>query len=172
MLSTKRYSEIYAILDGAEVAPYDCGSLCGSICCSDRPFNDGGSFIYLLPGEKEYLISAGSHIQIDRESADEHDLPASWGKYVYIAACPGKDMCDRPTRPIQCRTFPLQPYITKAGELEMTMCYMDIPYSCPFLRGEEPVSDAFRRAAYDAWMMLIEDPAIRDLVILDSKKRR
>jgi hypothetical protein len=62
--------------------------------------------------------------------------------------------------------------MTEGGGLEITMCYMDIPYSCPFLKGEASVSDAFRLAVYDAWTMLIEDKAVRDLVILDSKKRR
>ena len=62
------------------------------------------------------------------------------------------------------------PYITDLGVLEMTLCYMDLPYSCPFVEGKETVSDDFWRATLKAWTMLIEDAAIWDLVILDSQE--
>ena len=172
MIDPEVYREIYAILDSAGPVPYDCGTLCNGICCSDQSFDDGDSYIYLFPGEKEYLELAGSRIRIERQRRDEHDLPKSWGEYVYIARCPGKETCDRATRPIQCRTFPLQPYITERGELEMRLCYIDIPYSCPFVEGKADVSDDFRWAAYKAWSILVKDRAIRELVKSDSKEKR
>lgn len=168
MPGIETYKEIYAVLDEGPVA-YDCGSLCGSACCSDLSFCGEDPYIYLLPGEKEYLDDAGSSIHIKRQNRREHDLPASWGEYVYIACCPGNVNCERAVRPIQCRTFPLYPYITEEGELEMRLCYMDLPYSCPFVEKRSVVSDDFYRAALKAWKMLIEDKAIRDLVILDSR---
>ena len=172
MLSIEDYRKIYNILDRADPAPYDCGRLCGSICCSDASFDGEESYIYLLPGENEYLRSAGSGIRIERQKRDEHDLPASWGEYVYIARCLGRAGCDRRNRPIQCRTFPLHPYVSEEGVFEMVMCYMDIPYPCPFIEGKESLSDEFGRAVYEAWQMLIKDSAIMDLVIQDSKQRR
>lgn len=171
MLSIQKYGEIYAMLDNIGPADYDCGRHCGSICCSDSSFDDEDSYIYLLPGEKEYLESAGCDMHIARQKREEHDLPKSWGKYVYIMRCPGKEKCDRRLRPIQCRTFPLQPYLSDEGELEMVLYYMDVPYSCPFVEGEQPVSDEFRRAAHKAWTELIADKSIRDLVGMDSKER-
>ena len=54
----------------------------------------------------------------------------------------------------------------------MVMCYMDIPYPCPFIEGKESLSDEFGRAVYEAWQMLIKDSAIMDLVIQDSRQRR
>ena len=165
-----RYREIYAILDKAGPAPYDCGTLCNSICCSDSSFEDGDSYIYLLPGEKEYLEAVGSSIVIERQRRDEHDLPKSWGEYVYIARCPGKETCERGTRPIQCRTFPLHPFISDKGKLEMRLYYFELPYSCPFVEGKEPVSEEHRLMTQKAWEILTEDKAIRDLVKLDSKE--
>lgn len=172
MLSTDQYKEIYEILDQAGPAKYDCGRLCDSICCSDSSFDDGDSYIYLLPGEKEYLDLVGSGICIEKQRRDEHDLPKSWGEYVYIARCPGKGSCERNIRPIQCRTFPLHPYINGKGVLEMAIFYMDIPYSCPFVEGKVAVSDDFYRTTLKAWNLLVEDKAIRDLVKLDSKERK
>lgn len=169
MLSFDRYKEIYALLDPVGPVPYDCGTLCGSICCSSAAFDGEDPYIYLLPGEKEYLEACGSRMHIVRQRRDEHDLPVSWGQYVYIAYCCGKEMCDRHLRPIQCRTFPLQPGISKNGELGLVLCRADIPYHCPFLDGSLTVSDDFKSAVFMAWQLLIEDEAIRDLVISDSE---
>ncbi len=169
MLNIDTFKKIYDILDQATPASYDCGTLCGSICCSDSSFDDGDSYIYLFPGEKEYLDSVGSNLLIEKQRRDEHDLPLSWGEYVYIARCPGKDSCERYTRPIQCRTFPLQPYITENGELEMRLCYTELPYSCPFVEGKTAVSEDFWRLTKKAWELLVMDKPIRDLVKQDSK---
>ncbi len=171
MLDKDEYRKIYTMLDKVSPVPYDCGKLCGSICCSDSPFEAEDSYIYLLPGEKEYLESEGCTLPIVKERREEHYLPKSWGEYVYIVKCPGSYKCDRKHRPIQCRTFPLQPYISDKGKLEMTLCYEDLPYRCPFVEGKETISDEFVSATYDAWSALIKDKAIRDLVKQDSKDR-
>ncbi len=169
MLSIDKYREIYRILDSAHPVEFDCGTLCDSACCNNAYFGSGESYIYLLPGEKEYLESVGCEIQIVREKRSDHYLPRSWGRYVYIAHCPGADVCGRDVRPIQCRTFPLQPYIGDDGTLKMILSRMDLPYACPFVEGEAKVSYDFCKAAYEAWLLLTEDKAIRDLVRLDSK---
>lgn len=171
MISVEEYAKIYKMLDRMGPAPYDCGKLCGSICCNEGPFEEEGSYIYLLPGEKEYLESAGCGIPIVSEKREEHYLPASWGENVYIAKCPGVSGCDRKCRPIQCRTFPLQAYISDEGRLEVTLYYEDLPYRCPFVAGEEMISDDFVCAVYDAWSILIKDAAVRDLVEQDSAGR-
>ncbi len=171
MLSIDKYREIYRILDSAHPVEFDCGTLCGSICCSDSSFGSEESYIYLLPGEKEYLDSIGCTIPIVREKRSEHYLPGSWGDYVYIARCPGENACGRDARPIQCRTFPLEPYIAADGSLKMIPERTDLPYKCPFITGEAALSEDFLRATYEAWSLLIEDEAIRDLVMLDSDER-
>ena len=174
MLDIEQYRKVYELLDTVTPMPYDCGSLCGSICCKSDPFSDGDSYIYLLPGEKEYLEHAGCPLAIEREDIREecHDLPASWGKYVYIARCEGPEGCDRRTRPIQCRTFPLTPHLNEAGELRMIYFDFDLPYVCPLIKEKAVLSDDFSSTVYEVWKILTEDKAIRDMVKLDSKKRR
>ena len=172
MLSIEQYKIIYSMLDRVSPVPYDCGSLCDSICCRGEPFgSDEDSYIYLLPGEKEYIESTGADMVIDRESIKEHDLPASWGKYVYIARCDGPKTCRRNVRPIQCRTFPIIPHLRKGGKLEMIYCDVDLPYKCPLIGEERKLSDDFIRTTHEAWKMLIEDQAIRDFVKHDSRQR-
>lgn len=172
MLSVEEYARIYSMLD--EVSPLfgDCGQLCGSICCSNDPFGNEESYIYLLPGEREYLESCGCTMRIAKEPAKEHFLPASWGEYVHVMHCPGTKMCNRAHRPIQCRTFPLVPLLRKKGVLEMIMCNDDLPYTCPIIRDKMEISEDFCKVTLEAWKLLIEDRAIRDLVKLDSKDRR
>ena len=82
-------------------------------------------------------------------------------------------MCDRSTRPIQCRTFPLQPRLNTDGELEMIICdTAELPYECPLIRDGIGLLDDFVRVTRRAWEMLMEDEAIRDLVKMDSDPER
>ena len=172
MLTVDQYKEVYAILGSSTPVSYDCGDLCNSICCSNEPFGNDDSYLYLFPGEAEYLRSIGCNFPVIRQKREGHYLPKSWGEYIYIAQCPGKSRCDRKMRPIQCRTFPLQPYFSDSGNLEMALCYTYVPYTCPFIEGTVSVSEDFIHAVYTAWNILIEDRAVRDLVKLDSKERR
>ncbi len=173
MLNTEDYRKIYSMLDTVSPLPFDCGSLCGSICCSDEPFSGySDSYIYLLPGEKEFLDLAGHELIIEKQPVSEHYLPSSWGEYVYIARCPGKDHCRRQLRPIQCRSFPLEPHLGKRGRLELIYCDLDLPYSCSLISEKKELSDDFVRVTYEAWKLLMEDKAIRDLIKLDSANRR
>ena len=160
------------MLDEVSPLSYDCGQLCNSVCCSNDTFTDEDSYIYLLPGEKEYLESIGCNIPIEKQDAKDHFLPASWGRFVYLMNCPDGIGCDRRFRPIQCRTFPLTPHLKKKGVLELIPCDTDIPYECPLIRDDIKLNDDFREATLEAWKLLIEDRAIRDLVKMDSKERR
>lgn len=172
MISTEQYRTIYEMLDRVNPVPYDCGASCASVCCRDDSFVSGEEpYIYLLPGEKEYLESAGCTMKIIRQMRREHDLPATYGKYVYLLCCSGPESCDRRFRPIQCRTFPLTPHIKKSGELTMIYYDEDLPYVCPLIKEKTALSGDFVRVTQEAWNMLIEDDAIRDLVIYDSGRR-
>jgi len=172
VIGIKEYQKIYEMLDKVSPVPYDCGAGCGSICCRDDSFDkDSEPYIYLLPGEKEYLEYAGADIIIRRERRKEHDLPASYGKYVYLACCSGPESCDRSHRPIQCRSFPLAPHYTEDGELILINCDEELPYVCPLIRDKTVLSDDFKKITLKAWKILAGDEAIRDLIIMDSKNR-
>ncbi|MCR5410344.1 MAG: hypothetical protein K6E90_05105 [Lachnospiraceae bacterium] len=169
MTGIEEYKRIYEMLDAVSPLSYDCGKLCGAVCCRDESFDDGsGPYIYLLPGEKEYLESLGADLHIEKKLSADHCLPASFGKYVYVTYCKGPGDCDRSIRPVQCRTFPLAPYITKEGDLAVSFYDEELPYVCPLIKERRRLSREFIQAVLDAWSILIGDVAIRDLVLMDS----
>ena len=57
------------------------------------------------------------------------------------------------------------------GKLYMIYHSGELPYECPLASGEIPLNDSFIRATYTAWLHLIRDPLIHDLVELDSQYR-
>ncbi len=174
MLKIERIKIIYEIFDRAAPVPYDCGMDCGAACCRNDSFfeDDTDPYIYLLPGEKEYLEEAGLDSKIGKELARQHDLPDSFGEYVDVMYCAGPESCDRRFRPVQCRSFPLTPHITEDGELQLIFYDGDLPYVCPLIRDEQELSEEFVSSALEAWRMLAEDEAVHDLILLDSKRRR
>lgn len=173
MISKDIFRKIYTMLDKVDPVPFDCGEICGAACCRPDSFDIGDEpYLYLLPGEKEYLEEEGTDIKITRESSKEHDLPGSYGEYVYTAYCKEPRSCDRRFRPIQCRSFPLWPYITEDGELLLSFYNDELPYVCPLIEERRVLSEEFVRATYEAWEILIEDESIRDLILADSRRSR
>lgn len=167
MLKPEVFEKIYRRLDEVSPLSCDCGKECGAVCCSRKAFDDGSEpYIYLLPGEKEYLESRTSCLEIKRELRAEHDFPESYGEYVYVLYCREAGACDRRFRPIQCRTFPLMPYITDEGELLLGFYDGELPYNCPLIEDNRELQEDFIKATYEAWEMLLEDDAIRDLIKL------
>lgn len=76
----------------------DCGRLCGAACCAGD--EDGG--MLLFPGEDCLLPDA---------SCTTLDLPG-YGEATLVR-CSGH--CDRNSRPLACRLFPLAPVPTAHG---------------------------------------------------------
>ena len=78
----------------AELTPLreDCGRLCGAACCRSLPGEETGMALY--PGER--ALCEGVPGFSLRETA--------WGT---LLVCGGQ--CDRETRPLACRVFPLVP---------------------------------------------------------------
>ncbi len=52
---------------------------------------------------------------------------------VFFIKCKTPPYCVRDKRPIQCRTFPLMPYLTEDGELQMLYNDNELPYLCPLI---------------------------------------
>ena len=172
MIEKEVYRKIYEKLDKVNPVPYDCGEICGAVCCMRESF-DGGEepYLYLLPGEKEFLEEEGADFEIKREPREEHDLPDSYGEYVYAVYCKKPGSCNRRFRPIQCRTFPLWPYITEDGDLLLSFYNDELPYECPLIEEKRVLSEEFVKATYEAWEILTEDEAVREMVAADSRKR-
>lgn len=165
----RKYKALYRFLNRFDPINSDCGFLCGAACCQD---SDGELGIYLLPGEELLHREQEGFLTLSEEDAAEFDFPESWGPVIHLASCPGPAHCTRETRPVQCRTFPLMPYITEEGTLEMIYNDNELPYECPLIEQEIPLNDSFVRATRTAWKHLLRDPRIRDLVLLDSEALR
>ncbi len=162
------YEEIYRRWDEATPVPFDCGRICGATCC----MTDGGQTmgIYLLPGEEKVHDKKDPWLTWSMDEAQDYDFPEAWRGKVPFVSCRGPAHCKRDKRPIQCRTFPLRPYLAQDGTLLMIYDQDDLPYACPLIENETQLSEDFIRASYDNWEILITDPLIRDIVRMDSQQ--
>lgn len=86
-----------ALLEEITPLRQDCGRLCGGACCQSDEDGQGG--MLLFPGEEALYtpLPAGFSITPD-------DSVAPGG---LLLRCEGR--CDRKTRPLACRLFPLLP---------------------------------------------------------------
>ena len=94
------YSKYFTLLEQAyslteKVTPrhFDCGKLCGAVCCRNLSHSTHSSGMLLLPLEREYLESKGV-----KDFAFEHTEDGD------VLICDGK--CNRQYRPFACRIFP------------------------------------------------------------------
>ncbi len=114
--------------------PHDCGELCGAACC--RPDEDGDGGMYLFPGE------AWAERTLD-------------GDFAPIAVCEGR--CERESRPLACRIFPLTPVLTD-GVWKVRMDAR-ARAMCPLApSGAKGLQKAFARAVVKAIRLIAEDP--------------
>lgn len=174
----KTYQAIYRLLDRVSPISTDCGQLCGAACCSCG--GDGSSEesldydmgIYLLPGEEKLYNMEEDWLKWSIEYAEDYDFPDSWFGKIYFIRCKTPPHCPREMRPLQCRFFPLTPYLTKKDELKLILSPVELPYTCPLIADKIKLEKGFIRATYTVWKHLIRDPLIYDLVEMDSEDLR
>lgn len=89
----------------ADITPLaeDCGRICGAACCRSLPGEETG--MALFPGE-EALFEGAAGFTLRR---------TDWG---ILLVCSGT--CDRATRPLACRVFPLVP-LWRDGEIRVAV---------------------------------------------------
>ncbi len=165
----RTYRAIYRLLDRVSPVPFDCGMICGAACCLPEEADDMG--IYLLPGEEKIHDRHADWLTWTTQRTAEYEFPASWKGVVHFVRCKEPPHCPRSMRPIQCRSFPLLPHLTEAGELQLIYDDSDLPYCCPLIDDEAELMPDFVRATYTVWKHLIRDPLIYDLVEMDSRER-
>jgi hypothetical protein len=174
-IKKKTYKAMYRLLDKVSPIREDCGALCGSACCGPRSdvcadSSSGLEFgMYLLPGEEKLFTRKEDWLLWNVERAEDYDFPESWKGKVYFVKCKGAPNCVRELRPIQCRTFPLQPFITEDGIFHLILHSGELPYQCPLIEQTIPLDERFIRATYTVWKRLLKDPLILDLVEMDSR---
>ncbi|MCR4746385.1 MAG: hypothetical protein K5894_14305 [Lachnospiraceae bacterium] len=169
-LTKKDYEEIYEMLDKVSPVDFDCGKICGAVCCQDIYGEDVG--IYLLPGEEKVHDRTDPWMKWSEDRAENYDFPKSWKGIVYFLSCTDPMHCKRAKRPIQCRTFPLLPDINENGELSLIYDDTPLPYVCPLIDSETELNDDFIETTLKAWEKLLKDPLIYDYIKAESDKRR
>lgn len=172
------YKAIYRLLNKVSPLPSDCGQLCSAACCScggDTIDENGLDFdmgIYLLPGEEKLFSRKETWLKWSIENAEDYEFPDSWQGKIYFVRCKTPPHCPREIRPLQCRFYPLAPYLTEDEKLRLILSPADLPYRCPLVADNIPLQPSFIKATHTVWKRLIRDPMIRDLVEMDSKELR
>ncbi len=169
LFGKKDFQAIYDRTNTDSCVPFDCGTLCDSLCCQEHDAYG----IYLLPGEETMFSQQEPWLTWNTQNAREHGFPESWDGDVYFLSCRGA--CQRDLRPLQCRTYPLAPHLGEQGEFSLIFETLDTGYQCPLI--EEPArqkefSQAWMHHLYQSWGTLLNDPLIYDLVWMDSEQRR
>ena len=165
--SARTWRAIYRLLNRVCPVPYDCGTLCDAICCCVEDANVG---IYLYPGEHLIHDRNADWLTWSVDDASRFEFPDSWDGEVYFVNCIDPPHCPRKMRPLQCRTFPLMPYIDEDGILSLVWDFDELPYKCPLIEEKPEIDERFYRATYTVWSHLVRDPLIRDLVEMDSRR--
>ena len=171
MLSRDEYLEIYRMFDRVSPLPYDCGKLCHSICCRADAFPKSHLFLYIFPGEEALHDRSDPWLHWETQRTEDHYIPSSWGETVLTVMCHGPETCKRELRPIQCRSFPLEPHLLPDGKLVLIYCNFFIPYTCPIMAEKISLSKEYLETVFQAWKKLIRDPLILDYVreVSDSR---
>ena len=175
IIKKRTWKAIYRLLDRVSPIDGDCGRLCGAACCTCGDAEKYGTEedlgIYLYPGEHKIHNKKADWLCWTVEAAEDYEFPESWTGPVYFVKCKTPPVCPRSMRPFQCRTYPLSPYISEEGLLELVYNDEELPYECPLIEQQIPLNDDFVKATYTVWSHLIRDPLIYDLVEMDSRAR-
>ena len=167
----KSIQKIYDMLEEVSPLDYDCGKLCGEICCVyDESEEHEAVGLFLLPGE-ELMYEDSDSFNLYAVDSKEVDFPPSWKEDVFMVECINPPKCDRSIRPIQCRTFPLIAHISKDRKLHLILDENEIPYECPIMKDNIQLNDDFIKVTYKVWEILIQNPLVYDLVSFDSRRR-
>ena len=168
----KSIERIYKRLDSVTPVDFDCGKLCGEVCCvyDAEDYRNEELALYLLPGE-ELMYGDSPDFELYYMDSDEIKYPHSWKGQIYLVKCRNPPKCDRSIRPIQCRTFPLVPHISKDGEFHLVLDATEFPYECPIVENHIPFREDFLLETFDVWKALIKNPLVYDFVDMDSRRR-
>lgn len=168
----KSIEKIYEELDKVTPVNFDCGKLCNSVCCAydEDDYRNKDLALYLLPGE-ELIYEDNEYFKLYYVDPRELDYPYTWKEPVFLVECTNPPHCDRKKRPIQCRTFPLIPHISKKGRLQLIFDKNEFPYQCPIIEENIKLNETFIETTYKIWKKLITNPQVYDLIEFDSRRR-
>lgn len=116
----------YTRLEDITPLKYDCGSLCGALCCQNNGKDGETLGMWLLPYERQLLEAL---------TQDDTATEFTFGKAedgTETVFCNGK--CDRRFRPFACRIYPFYPKIVKCCDGRTKIEIKKDPralFSCP-----------------------------------------
>ena len=164
-ISKNTYKAIYRLLDRVSPIQTDCGLLCDAVCCNIPEEDVGAQLgIYLLPGEHTIFTQEETWLTWSIEKAEAYTYPESWSGDVFFIQCRGSAECVRQLRPLQCRTFPLEPFIDEDGFYRLVLYPGRLRYRCPLIDNRYPLEERFVQATYTVWKRLLQDTRIYDLI--------
>jgi len=137
----------------------NCGELCNYHCCRSQDDNESLG-MYLLPEEFE---AVQEHLDVSYEvhSSYAYDLPMGTKKLYYIF-CSNDSGCLRNHRPIQCRTYPLEPHMVD-GKLTLIIEKNQF-HGCPLIDQTELWRQEFLEGIYKGWEVLLTIDSIKKYV--------
>ncbi len=125
----------------------DCGKVCNGACCH----GDENAGMWVFPGEDEFL----SEFTLKENETNT------------VAVCNGT--CERETRPLSCRIFPLFPMAIvskRTGRIKIKP--MPDPraiHICPLFRGEYEITEEFKTAVYRAGRVMLRDRRLKKFLL-------
>ena len=161
----------YQILATTTPLSFDCGRLCGSICCSSQA---PGTGMILFPGEERRYPKTLPWAEIEKYRhirVNSPELPPDVTDFdLYLLRCHG--VCSREQRPLACRVFPLAPLITENGVIRLVLD-TDGMEICPLVHQGQinRLRTGFVRQVRRAFQLLAEDPRIRFWMEMESTRR-
>lgn len=116
----------YNVLENVTPLKYDCGKLCGSLCCRNNAENGETLGMWLLPYERELLetICSGDSKTKYTFATAEDGTPT--------VSCNGK--CRRQYRPFACRIYPFYAQIDVAENKIRVLKDPRAALSCPIAK--------------------------------------
>ena len=158
MKATEFYTYAYSLFDDVTPLPVDCGQLCDAACCK----GDDETGMYLFPFENMMFEYCGDNFKIEQSEF------ICGGKNVDILLC--EPFCNRETRPLACRIFPLVPYIDKNGVFDVVMDKRG-RYMCPLataMTKDDLDGEFVRRVTYISKLMM-KIPQFKEFIYEQSR---
>ncbi len=146
----------YELLEHATPLKCDCGRLCGSVCCK----GDSRTGMSLFPYESELLEGKGDYQIFDSVS--------NFGSKIVV--CGGN--CDRKSRPLSCRIYPLFPVVAKNddGFYSVNVIFDPRAVTCPLVLYKPRLSRDFITAVRRAGKYLIQNEEITEYLTAVSNE--
>jgi len=147
------------IIDG------NCGELCGFHCCRSH---EGAATLgmYLLPQEYE---SVQRQLNVEYEVHSSYDYEILGAKKLFYIFCNNNSGCLREYRPIQCRTYPLEPHLIN-GQLKMIIEKEQL-HLCPLIEKKDIWREEYIKGIYSGWRLLLTIEPIRRHIEAISRNR-